>query len=604
MRSTAVPLAAGSVAVAVAAAIAGWLVGAATLPYQVPVDAVAFLAVVVMLLTCGVGLLYAARRWPVETAAETAAGLVGPAFLGSVLLVGSTAPLWFRILALAAFVAAGALGLRAGNRETASPVRVRSEIGSGSLEFVGVVILAAVLVAAGVGAVASSSPAIKETVWAQICRITGGECPAGEAPSNTAYKPADCAIHTSDNSINANVDVAFVRLAGGGTVRRINKSNGEVEITLLNEGRAGGVVAAGGHGNVRFGEHSAGVDFEAEASATAGLQSGETYVFDNADQADAFQSYLQGELAQDAAGAVNPVAGGINWVVESVTDERAPDNAGVQKTYTRFDTTVTAKAEASAGFGTGVSVEGSYMQAFGSELDRGSDPDDPSDDQMTTFIQMDWKVAGNAGIPVVGGIDGSYASSGIVKLTTDAEGQPVQVQFLDRSEGGFQVGLQADESSTSPADGREAPKQSWGLDFKGGESSSTVVTRTLDLDSPERQRAFFDWMLAAGGTNIMATAGATNVPGVDSQSGDNVTSFGQGADAFDDLVSEQGSVSVVEYDGTTWGLGLGGGLSLGLKASADVAYEDKETTSTQAVYLGAPDADGDRTAYDLPECVG
>ncbi|QNN54164.1 hypothetical protein [Nocardioides mesophilus] len=615
MSSHAPRLALASVGIAVLAAVADWLVSAATLPYGVPVDAALFLGFAVMVLVCGLGAAWAGRRWPADTALEHAAGLLAPLVLGGVIVIWSTAPIWFRLVVLAALLGGGLLGLRSGSRDSDSgrqPRRpLRSETGSGSLEFVGVVILAAVLVTASVGVVASSSPAVKQTVFAQICRILGNECDAGQAPVNAAMKPQDCELYTAENKVSATVDVAFVRLAGGGTVQRSDKSNGEVEITLLNEGRGGAVAAAGGHGKVRFGDHSAGFDAEAEAAATVGLQSGQTYVFDNAAEADEFQRYLQGELAQDAAGSVNPVYGFGNKAWEFISGEDPPPNHGVQKEYTRFDVALEAKADVSVGFGTGAGVQASFMEAVGTEFDRGKDRDDTSDDRQTIFMQIDWSAAGNAGLPVVAGIDASHSASGVIKVTTDADGNPVQVQFVDRTSGGFQVGMQADQDSISPAggdadaggSGGKKPARSWNIGFTGGEDSSTVVTQTLDLDNPERQQAFADWVGAAGGTNVLASLGATTVPGVNSEDGDNITAFGDGAEGFAALMAEQSQVSVVEYDGKTWGLGLGGGVSLGLKVSADGEYEDKEAHSVKASYLGAPSSSGDRTAYDLPECV-
>ena len=70
------------------------------------------------------------------------------------------------------------------------------------------------------------------------------------------------------------------------------------------------------------------------------------------------------------------------------------------------------------------------------------------------------------------------------------------------------------------------------------------------------------------------------------------------------MMAQQAKVSVVEYDGTSWGFGGGAGVSLGVKGSIDASYDDKDSTATKAVYLGAPDADGNRSAYELPECVG
>ena len=603
--STAPRLLLGSLAVAVAAALSSYLVAAATLPYGVPGEAVGFMSIAVMVLVSGVGCGVVARRRPAWSAVELAAGAVGPVALGLVVLLMSSAPLWFRMVTLVAFIAASVGGLRVGSAGSEPrDLRVRADTGSGSLEFVGVVILASILVAATVGAVASSSPQVRDTIWAKVCQITGGSCAPASAPSNVDYKPEDCEIYSSERKISATVDITFVRLGGGAVVQRVEKSNGDVEITLLNEGRGGAVAAAGGHGGIRLGDKSLGVDWEAEAAATVGVQGGETYVFDNAEDADAFQSYIQGEVVEDIATSTNPVLGGLNWVKEKVTDEKPPSNNGVQKEFVRFDTTVEASAQGSLGYGASGKVSGSAMVALGVENDRGIEVNDPSDDKQTIYYQIDWSAAANIGLPLVKGLDAGHAASGVVKVTTDAFGTPVEVAFVDRSEGTFEFGLQAGEKSTAPVGSTSSPKglESWGLDFKGGPSSSVVVTQTLDLDTPERQEAFAGWLTAAGGANVTGSVAATTVPGVDSQSGDNVLSIG-GGDGFADLMSNEATVSVVEYDGTSWGFGGGAGVSLAAKASFDAAYDDKEASATKAAYLGAPDAEGNRAAYDLPECV-
>jgi hypothetical protein len=595
----------GSLGIVVVAALASYLVAAATLPYGVPGDAAGFMSIAVMVLVSGVGTAILGRRLPADSAVEVAAALVGPVALGLVILLLSSAPLWFRVVAFVAFLAAAVAGLRVRRRD-AEPVgrRVRAETGSGSLEFVGVAILAAILVAATVGAVASSSPQVRDTIWAKVCQITGGSCTPANAPSTVDYKPKDCEIYNSERKISATVDITFVRLGGGAIVQRVEKSNGDVEITVLNEGRGGAVAAAGGHGGIRLGDKTFGVDFEAEAAATVGVQGDQTYVFDNAKDADAFQSYIQGEVVEDIATSTNPVLGGLNWVKEKVTDEKPPANKGVQKDFVRFDTTVEASAQGSVGYGASGKVSGSAMVALGIENDRGIEVDDPSDDKQTIYYQIDWTAAANIGLPVVKGLDAGHAASGVVKVTTDASGAPVEVAFVDRSEGTFEFGLQATEKSTAPAGSTNAPKglESFGIDFKGGPSSSVVVTQTLELDSPQRQRAFADWLTAAGGANVTASVAASTVPGVDSKSGDNITALG-GGDGFADLMSQQATVSVVEYDGTSWGFGGGAGLSLAAKASIDASYDEKEANATKAAYLGAPDAEGNRTAYDLPECV-
>ena len=596
----------GSLVLVVAAALAGYLGAALALSLAVPAEAAGVLSIVVMVLVTGLGCLVLARRWPPAGPVDLAAGLAAPVLLGLVTGIGSQTPLWFRLVVLAAFVGTGLAALRSGARDADDHLApARSDQGAGSLEFVGIVIAAALLVVATVGAVSTSSPAVRDTIWARICQITGGDCSPAQLPSNHAYKPTDCEVRTSETKINATVDITFVRLGGGAVVQRVEKANGDVEITILKEGEGGAVAAGGAHGGFRVGDTSVGFDWEAELAGTIGLQAGETYVFDNAEDATSFQNYIQGEVVEDAVTSVNPVLKAGNWIVEKVTREKPPSNNGVQKQFVRLDAEVTASASAEFGYGSSGSIEGSAMRAIGLENDRGADGDDPSDDRRTLFYQMDWGVALDVGLPAVKGIDASHSASGVVKVTFDDAGNITEVGIVDRAEGSFDFGLAADENSVTPVGADpKGTLQSWNLAFKAGPSSSVVVTQTLEIDSPEEERAAAEWLLAAGGANVFASAGLSTVPVVvDSTQGENITTIG-GGEGFADLIGTQGKVSIVEYDGTTWGFGGGLGLSLAAKASVDLSYDDKEANAVKAAYLGAPDSAGSRSAYGLPECVG
>lgn len=106
-----------SVGVTVSATVSGWIVGAATIPYGVPLDAVAVLTVVVTALVCLVGCRVAVSRTKANATAELVMVCLGPGALAVVNALLSSAMWWFRILMfvlIAAGAAAGALGARGG----------------------------------------------------------------------------------------------------------------------------------------------------------------------------------------------------------------------------------------------------------------------------------------------------------------------------------------------------------------------------------------------------------------------------------------------------------------------------------------------------------
>lgn len=579
--STGLRLLLGGLLVMLVGAVTNFLVTAGLLPTDVPVPAVTVLASVGMVLVVGVGCHLLGRRVAAETPLDHVLGLLGPVLLGAAMFVGSRAEWWFPVLVLLAITAAGFLGLRQGSDQ---PVLTTSQRGAGSLEVVGVVTVAAVLVAAVTATVAASDPHVRDTIWAQICKITGGECSAGEAPSHADYRPDRCEVATAGTTVTGVVDVAIVRLGGEKAVQRTEFNDGAVEITMLNEGRGGVQVSAGARGELTYGETTAGFSAEAEAALTGGLGVGETYSFDSREQADEFQGYLEREMGEDVAGSLNPIYGGVNNFVEWATGEEAPPNNGVQKTTVRADVTGEASAEVS-GLGASAGGEGSAMVALGTEFDRGELVDDPADNTRTDFFEANIAGSFDAGAGPIYSVGGGGEASGVVKVTRDAAGEPIQVELISRTTGHLEAGgsLTGNPGSGAgdAADGATGGNalEKIGLSVDGQGNNSVVTRNILDLDTPERQAAFDDWFSFANGGD----------PSADTR-------------GMAELLAEESKVSVMEYEGETFGLGAALEASLGLKLGFDVGGETSSTEAVAAHYLGAPDESGQRQAYDLPEC--
>lgn len=495
---------------------------------------------------------------------------------------------------------------------TPTPGR-RSEQGSGTLEFVGVVVLAAVLVAATVGAVAGQDSAVRSKVQAAICAVTGAACgPAGGGVlADADFEPSDCEVTSARDDLGAMVDIAFVRLQGGGSVQRVTKSNGEIEITVAGEGGAGLVASTGGRGEVTIGGKSYGASAEAEAAVTAGVSGGDTYVFQDPEKADAFESYIKREFSEDIVGASNPVMKGMNWVYEQVTDEQPPENDGVQKWFVQADVGGEVHASGSLGYGAGAGAEVSGMRSLGTELDRG-DADDPADDTRTVYYELNWGAGFNVSLPAVKGFEGATDRTGTIKVTYDEDREPVQMQLVDRSTGSLDVGFVASGSRTGGGGSAQpvAPNavedvpglQSAGLQLMAGaENHSVVVTQTLDLRDGQARAAFDDWFDVASG---VATADLQTVPGLSSEQAENVVGLdADAAQSFADVLSRQARTSIVEYDGSTTGLGVAAELGLGLKVGLDVGGGRSSTQAVEAHYLGAPTGDGARPLIALDSCA-
>lgn len=107
-----------SVATAVLAALDMWVVTVLALSWDVPVEAAALLAVVVMGLTCLLGCRFAAGRLRSSGPATVAALVFFPAVMAVVNAALSTGPMWFRLVTVV-LVLGGALAGALGSRDDA-----------------------------------------------------------------------------------------------------------------------------------------------------------------------------------------------------------------------------------------------------------------------------------------------------------------------------------------------------------------------------------------------------------------------------------------------------------------------------------------------------
>jgi len=138
---------------------------------------------------------------------------------------------------------------------------VRTRSGQSTLEYVALVLLALVVLAAGAAAV--SAAGLAEIIAAQfaraICVVGAGDCDRDRAP---------CVVASRSTSDQLSVRLALVRLSGGRTVVRERRSDGSEVVTLINGGAAGLEASIGAE--LGFGEHSIGVTLGGSAEGRFG----------------------------------------------------------------------------------------------------------------------------------------------------------------------------------------------------------------------------------------------------------------------------------------------------------------------------------------------
>lgn len=467
-----------------------------------------------------------------------------------------------------------------------------SERGQASPEYVGILAFVVAVVLLVVAAGPSIGGALVERI---TCLIAGGDCPGEATPvgadPNDAFRPDDCDVYTRATSDSGTVKVAVFTLGADYGFTRTEKSGGETEITFVDLGEVGLEAGIGG----KFKVNDAGADVSADIKGQLGLSNGDTWVFDSPDEADEFEGWLRREKNEDRIASFSPAFGIANGIYEWASGEE--DIPDPRKSFWEVNESVEGSVSGHIATA-GPEIEGGAALAIGGMTDRGEDLDDPSDDTSTEFFSVNFDAAFNAGLLTVDAGAG-YSGEGVMKLKRDAGGEIVELEIVDTSEGSLS-GLTAD---------LDAGRLTWGLFMEklqdleslnissdDSETSTIVSTTKLDLSNPTDRAVAEEWFMGMGGFGG-AVENASPLGGVDAADGN-------GGDAFSQLLYDHGRVSVVEYDGEKSGLDVAAEVALGLKLGGAFGSSETDATATEALFLGAPTEDGERTLVPFTECVG
>lgn len=176
----------------------------------------------------------------------------------------------------------------------------RSERGQGSLEVVGVVAIAALLVAAVTTAVVQTSPGLTGSIKDGICRVvTLGQGSCDTAPTiRTAedhIPPEECVIGSSGQETESKASLV-VTLSSGETWLIENLGNGKARLTRSTSGGVGIGVGAGFDVSVKVDGSKYGVALTASAEAMLKSIEGEVFYANNAQEA---EDILNGQKTDD-----------------------------------------------------------------------------------------------------------------------------------------------------------------------------------------------------------------------------------------------------------------------------------------------------------------
>jgi hypothetical protein len=470
----------------------------------------------------------------------------------------------------------------------------RSDAGAASVEKVGTVALAAVVVCAVI--LTASGVAEGGLASRAVCAVRQaagfGGCAPGSAPKTDAdYEPASCKVREESQTGGYEVSIGWFSIGEEYGFIEQTFSDGTVRMTLVDKASLSGKYGAGFDvGKVSSDGSKKAADIELAAGLKFGY--GTTWQFKNADEAEHFRGevekyqvqmmQMQGEGAAGIA-IYNSLTG--NWA-------DPPDPA---------ITFASVGFEASIKGALGLKVETGGVGSDGKP--RAADPNLGADLTIKGDYQVviennekdgtrsyTYQVSGTA----KGGANGVVASTslggtatGAMKVTRNDKGELASLTFISTREG-----------SASFTAGGKTPVDVKGVGGKGGSSdqvgSATVTTTTVTFDTPAEQVVGQQWLSGSNeqfGSPLNMTWGSL-VPSTPPADGN----------PWEQFLYENATVAQTSYQNIKDVDEFGAKISLGLKFGLSVKMETSESTVQDATFLGAPRANGERPMVPFSSC--
>ena len=189
--------------------------------------------------------------------------------------------------------------------------RRRAERGQGSLESVGIILLAAILAGSVVGLIVQTSPSLRDEVSYRICQIVhvldSGSCEAPDEPRTADDRVPEEPCMASSDSVSAEASASVVVTVRRGYSFLIEEmSDGTYKVTRVDDFGVGTGVGPGIDVSLTIDGKKYGVTAIASADAMLAGKMGETWYADDADDA---EGVIRDIIANDIVDEVAPDPG-------------------------------------------------------------------------------------------------------------------------------------------------------------------------------------------------------------------------------------------------------------------------------------------------------
>lgn len=477
--------------------------------------------------------------------------------------------------------------------------------GSGTIEYLAILLVAGLSIGLVVTATAAARPDIVTDTRRLVCAVVGGGCeaagPAAQAPpvaeagvappDDEAFRPPPCLVSEVGEIAAAQVKIAFFTIGDDyGFIER-TFADGRVTLTAV-DGATIGLIKSGSTRIVDIGRLDDETQLGGSLSVSGGLEikAGDTWSFASAAEAAAMREQLDAYLVQQVQirNAGEGAAGLHLWLWLSDGYLDPPKPAQVSYTTVGLDAALSGSFGLQEPLGTTPDGEPRFLDpdigveaALNPHYDVIVETNHETGQRSYTYsVSGTGSVAGNL---TVGEAGARGTTTGAVRVTYDAAGQIVRVAMISTRQGGVTAAVEG----RNPVGGTPVNPSGSGATRA---QQATVTQVVLDVDTPESRRVVQDWL-----TGNNEQIGVPLALTVDSLS----PVRSNPDDPFADLLFREASVSRVTYDDvrdvTTFGLDVKAGWELGLT----VTTEDWRRDAARAEYLGAPRPDGTRP--ELPD---
>lgn len=467
--------------------------------------------------------------------------------------------------------------------------------GVATLEQLGAVVVAALLVLGFVGGAVTYGPRLSN----ELCQLAqnlgiGGACEGvpvadgddgDEGPDHEDFRPPSCTLQTTASEYSSKFKVAFLTFGEDAGFIVSESSDGTVTVTVTNGASAGVEVGAGAKGG---GEDST-IGADVSLGGDIKVKVGDTWTFANMADWEKHEEQLNKHLV-DLEVMKQPY-GGLSFLFRDFTE--APRDPNIKATTVSISATLSGQAGLRLSDGTDASGKPTWFNpnlgVYGSGKLTDSVTQTTNSTTGETSETYTFSASGEIGLnagTLNPNLEGKHQDA--YKITRDKNGEIVKVSFMREQSGGGGVELDLDSSATGSGGNKGVVK------IGSEEKQRTVTVTELAVDGSNR--AVIDEWVAQN-----VAAAAQGLPAYFPGNAYNPTATVEG-DPFADLLHKQAKTAKLVYDDVEDSWSFGAEFALGLKLGASISGSETESKVSSAFFLGAPDPSGTRSYLPDETC--